>query len=102
VVEAPAAVSFAGAICAPTLTVGGDGGGEVKWWRSGDGEDGDDFPSLAAPLSDRTREYRWGVAAEGEPYILSLPAPPIFIAQYDGAHQPCRVGRPRSGCENKA
>jgi hypothetical protein len=75
VVEAPAAVSFAGAICAPALTVGGDVGGEVKWWRSGDGEDGGGFPSLAAPLSDRTMEYRWGVTAEGEPRTLRLPTP---------------------------
>jgi hypothetical protein len=75
VVEASAAISFAGAICASALTVGGDGGGEVKWWRSGDGEDGGGFPSLAASLSGRTREYRWGVAAEGESRTLSLPAP---------------------------
>jgi hypothetical protein len=63
VVEAPAAISFAGVICALAVTVSGDGGSEVKWWCSGDGEDGGGFPSLAAPLSDRDGEYRWGVAA---------------------------------------
>jgi hypothetical protein len=35
--------------------------------RSGDVEDGGDFPSLAAPLKDRIGECRWGMAAEGEP-----------------------------------
>jgi hypothetical protein len=63
-------VSFAGdAICAPAATVGGDGGGgAVEWWRSGDGEDGGGFPSLAAPVKDRIGECRWGMAAEGEPH----------------------------------
>jgi hypothetical protein len=28
--------------------------------------------------------------------------PPLYIAQCDGVHQPCRVGRPRSGRENRA
>jgi hypothetical protein len=62
-------VSFAGnTICTPAATVGGDrGGGVVEWWRSGDGEDGGGFPSLAAPLKDHIRECQWGMAAEGEP-----------------------------------
>jgi hypothetical protein len=55
-------VSFVEAIFGPAVTFGGVREvGAVKWWRSGDGGG---FPSLDAPLSDRDREYRWGVAAE--------------------------------------
>jgi hypothetical protein len=54
-VEALAAVSFAGGAISST-TVGGEG--------SRCSEDGDDFPSLAVPLSDWDGECRWGVAAE--------------------------------------
>jgi hypothetical protein len=84
VVEAPAAVLFAGAICAPAATVGGDGGSEVKWWRNGDGEDGGGFPSLAALLSDRDGEYRWGMTAQVNLVSRACRPPPLFIAQYDG------------------
>jgi hypothetical protein len=73
--------------------------GAVKWWRS---EDGGGFPSLAAPLSDQDREYRWGVTAEVNLVPRAGRPQPLYMAQCDGAHQPCRVGRPRSGHENKA
>ena len=75
------------------------GVGAVKWWRSGDGGG---FPSLAAPLLDRDGEYRWGVAAQVNLVSRACRPPPLFIAQCDRAHQPCRVGRPRSERENKA
>jgi hypothetical protein len=70
----------------------------VKWWRS---EDGGGFPSLAAPLSDRDGEYQWGVAAQVNLVPRAGRPPPIYIVQYDGGHQPCRVRRPRSGHESK-
>ena len=82
VVEAPAGVSFADAICAPAAMFGGERGvGAVKWWRSGDGGG---FPSLAAPLSDRDGEYRWGVAAQVNLVYRACRPPPLFIAQCDG------------------
>jgi hypothetical protein len=77
-VEAPAAVSFAGAICALAATFGGDG--------SRRSEDGGAVETVAAEVNL--------VPRAGRP-------PPLYIAQCDGAHQPCRVGRPRLGRENK-
>jgi hypothetical protein len=64
-VEAPAAVSFAGAICVPAATFGGDG--------SRRSEDGGVVETVEAsrhwlyPSRIGIGEYRWGVAAEGEP-----------------------------------
>jgi hypothetical protein len=80
VVEAPTVVSFAGAICTPAATDCGDGGSEVKWWRSGDDEDDGGFLSLAAPLSDRDGEYRWGVMAQVNLASRACRPPPLFIA----------------------
>jgi hypothetical protein len=45
---------------------------------------------------------RWGEWRRGQPHTAS-PGPQLsFIVMCDGGHQPCRVGRPRSGRENKA
>jgi hypothetical protein len=79
VVEALAAISFAGVICAPAMTVGGDGGSEVKWWCSGDDEDGGGFPSLATPLLDWDGEYQWGVVAQVNLISRACQPPPLFI-----------------------
>jgi hypothetical protein len=64
-VQAPAAISFAGAICAPTAMFGGDG--------SRRSEDGGAVETVKAsrqwlrPSRIGIGEYRWGVAAKGEP-----------------------------------
>jgi hypothetical protein len=65
-------VSLVDAIYAPAATVGGDG--------SRRSEDGGDFSSLAAPLSDRDREYRWGVVAEVNLVPRAGRPPPLYIA----------------------
>jgi hypothetical protein len=46
--------------------------------------DGGNFPSLAAPLSDRDRKYRWGVAAQVNLVPRAGRPPPLYIAQHDG------------------
>jgi hypothetical protein len=76
--EASAAFSFVGgAICAPAATVGGEGIDAVKtvaqWrrWR---------LPVTGcAPSQIGIEEYRWGMAAEGEPRTESRPSPHLYI-----------------------
>jgi hypothetical protein len=81
-VEAPAAVSFAGAICAPAATFGGDG--------SRRSEDSGAVETVVAsrhwlrPLEDRIGEYRCGVAADVNLVTRAGRPPPLYIAQYDG------------------
>jgi hypothetical protein len=64
-VEAPVAVSFAGAICARqrhVVEMRVDAVKMVAQWRRWR------LPVTGyAPSQIRIREYRWGVAAEGEP-----------------------------------
>jgi hypothetical protein len=93
--EALVLESFAGAIDS-VEKVGAVSSGWRCWHRWG-------FPSLAAPLSRSVRvrmSVGW-MAARSTSYCEPQP-PTSFIAMCDGAHQPCRVGRPRSGRENKA
>jgi hypothetical protein len=58
----------------------------------------------SAPLFDRVRvRMLVGVIGGAVNLVPRAPAPTfLFIALCDGAHQPCRVGHPRSGRENKA
>ena len=53
-----------GEVCARAATVDEDG--DARWRpavKTGDGAAGG-FPSLAAPLSDRVRDCRWGTVAQ--------------------------------------
>jgi hypothetical protein len=93
-VEALAAVSFAGgAISSTTVEIDA-----MKWWRSGDGGG---FPSLAAPLPDRDGECRWEWQLRSTSCPEPASPPPLFMRSVTGAHQPYRVGRPRSGREKQ-
>jgi hypothetical protein len=76
--EAPVLGSFAGAINALEMEMAD------AVTSSGVAGDGGSFPSLAAPLSDRDREYRWGVAAEVNLVTRAGRPPPLYIAQCDG------------------
>jgi hypothetical protein len=82
------------AICAPAATFDGDG--------TRRNEDGGGFPSLAAPLLDRGREYRWGVAAEVNLVPRAGRPPPLYIAQYDGPTNHVGLGALDQGARNKA
>jgi hypothetical protein len=42
-------------------------------------------------------ECWWGAAAHGEPRTVCVHPPPLYMALATGAHQPQKVGRPRSG-----
>jgi hypothetical protein len=48
---------------------------------------------------DRTRECMWGVWLAANLVTRACGPHLLFIALCDRAHQPFRVGRPRSGCE---
>jgi hypothetical protein len=76
--EAPVLGSFAGAINSLEMEMAD------AVTSSGVASDGSSFPSLVAPLSDRDREYWWGVAAEVNIVPRAGRPPPLYIAQCDG------------------
>jgi hypothetical protein len=100
VVEASAGVSFVDAICAPAVTFGGERSRcsevVVQWrrWR---------LPVTGcAPLGSGSGNIGGECRLRMNLVPRASRPPPLYIAQCDGVHQPCRVGRPRSGHENKA